>query len=118
MLVVRGDVLDEILLRRDAERFRRRFPAWGRTGVSAFYARDGGEVHALCQLRLGQFPSVVVFKRYDLEQMGLEVIGTFRAPHVTLAAADTDDLVERLRACPHSLLINPYHEAEPPEEML
>ena len=63
MLVVRGDLLDEAVLRRDAGRFARRFPSWGQTGVSGFYARDDAEVNALCETRLIQFPSVAVFRR-------------------------------------------------------
>ena len=61
------------------------WPDWGRCGVSGYYARGEDEVAALCQMKLANFATVVVFTRADLEAGGIDVIGTFRTPHVTLA---------------------------------
>jgi hypothetical protein len=52
LLVVRGDELDQRILRADATRFRRRFAAWNRYGVSALIARDDIEVASFCETRL------------------------------------------------------------------
>lgn len=60
VLVVRGDGLDAELLADDAVRFHERFSAWGRFGVSAFYASSDEEVDALCEARLVRFAEVVV----------------------------------------------------------
>jgi hypothetical protein len=110
LLVVRGDELDVAVLRADAERFRRRYPGWGRYGVSAFVATDDAEVDALCETRLERFGVVVVFLRRDLEAAGLEVVPTFRRPHVTLAHADLPALVDGLLGCEHRTQQNPHFE--------
>lgn len=117
VLVVRGDILEDELLRVDAARFTRRYPDWGRSGVSGYYARDEDEVVALCQTKLANFATVVVFTRADLEAEGIDVIGTFRTPHVTLAAADIEALVTALTRCPHQVRENPYHENTTNEEV-
>ena len=94
VLVVRGDELDAEVIRADAARFRRRFPAWGRFGVSAFVAADEDEIDALCETKLRAWSTVVVFARAELERAGVEVVPTFRVPHVTLADPSLDALTE------------------------
>jgi len=110
VLVVRGDVLDPDLLRTDARRFSRRFPGWDRTGVSAYYARNEPEIDAVCQDKLSNFETVVVFAGADLKRAGIDIVGTFRTPHVTLAGPDLETLVVALTSCPHESRLNPYHE--------
>lgn len=109
VLVLRGET-DPIVLRSDAERFRRRFDAWGRYGVSGFLAADGDEVDVLCETRLERFAIVLVFRRADLLVTGIEVVPTFRRPHVTLAHPDVDALVSGLRSCKRVEILNPHHE--------
>lgn len=109
VFVVRGDELDSALLIEDAERFRARFAGWDRYGISAFYAASDGEVDVLCQARLVRFDTVVVFHRHDLEAAGIEIVPTFRTPHVTLCHSDLGELVERLTGCSHVVRANPYH---------
>jgi len=111
VLVVRGDD-PEAVVAADARRFRRRFAAWGRYGVSAFVARDAAEVDALCESRLVAWASVLVFRRSALEEAGVELVATFRTPHVTLAHVELDELVRRLSECEHEVVVNPYHEGE------
>lgn len=111
VLVVRGDELDESILRADAERFRRRYPAWGRFGVSALLATDDEEVDELCSTRLERFEFVVIFRRADLVAIGIEVVPTFRRPHVTLACEDLDRLVTGMLECEHMTRTNPHHNA-------
>jgi hypothetical protein len=115
VVVIRGED-PTVVLRADARRFRRRFPDWDRYGVSGFVARDAGEVDALCETRLVEWPSVRTFRRSALEAAGIEVVPTFRTPHVTLAHAELDDLLRRLSDCEHEILENPYHEAESTRE--
>ena len=109
--------MDPDLLTLDARRFARRFPGWGRTGVSGYYARGEDEVTALCQTRLVNFATVVVFTWPDLERHGIDVVATFRTPHVTLAAADSQTLVPALIGCPHQERPNPYHGNNQTEEV-
>ncbi|MGH3566810.1 MAG: hypothetical protein ACRDRH_12405 [Pseudonocardia sp.] len=47
LIVVRGDDLDPAASRHQADVFRRRFPDWGRWGLSAFYARSDAEIEDL-----------------------------------------------------------------------
>jgi hypothetical protein len=112
VLVVRGDELDPDVLTADAERFHRRFKAWGRYGVSAFLATDDAEVDALCETRLRQWAIAVVFTRSALEASGIEVVPTFRTPHVTLAHDELATLVQALTSCEHRVVVNPYHEPD------
>lgn len=55
---------------------------------------------------------MAVFSRAELEEAGVEVVPTFRTPHVTLAHGDLTMLVERLMNCAHTTIVNPYHEPE------
>lgn len=110
LLVVRGDGLVAEILARDARRFRRRFEAWGRYGVSGFFAVDDGEVDALCETRLVLFETVVVFSRSDLGAAGIEVVPTFRRPHVTLAHVELDALVSGLQSCEHRQMVNRHFD--------
>jgi len=117
VLVVRGDVLDGELIRADAARFSRRYPEWARTGVSGYYARDENEVGALCRTKIVNFETVVVFARSDLERNGIDLVGTFRTPHVSLTASDIQTLLEALLRCPHEVRDNPYHGKATTEEV-
>ncbi|MDH4077786.1 MAG: hypothetical protein OEW29_17795 [Acidimicrobiia bacterium] len=112
VMVVRGDELDDTLLAEDASRFRERFSEWGRYGVSAFYAASEDEIDALCQARLVRFQSIAVFRRTDLEAAGVEIVPTFRTPHVTLCHHVLEELVARLQRCEHTQRVNPYYVEE------
>lgn len=70
----------------------------------------------MCETRLVHFPTVVVFQRAELEANGIDVVATFRTPHVTLASDDLDHLVQRLLACRYAERPNPYHGAESSRE--
>ena len=117
VLVVRGDVLDRELLRADATRFSRRYPEWDRTGVSGYFARDENEIVALCQTKMVNFETIVVFATGDLVRSGIDVIGTFRTPHVTLAAVDLKALLDALINCRHQVRDNPYYGNTATEEV-
>ncbi len=110
-LVIRGDELDIANLRADATRFFRRFPDWGRYGISGFLADDDDEIASLCETRLTRFATVVTFRREDLEAADIEVVATFRTPHVTLAHRSLEALVDGLATCDHVERPNPYFQA-------
>jgi hypothetical protein len=112
VLVVRGDEMNAVLLTEDATRFNERFSDWGRYGISAFYASGEDEVDALCSSRLVRFADIVVFRRNDLERHGVDVVPTFRTPHVTLCHDDVAELVHRLLDCEFSERPNPYYSPE------
>ena len=112
VLVVRGDELDAAVLAEDAARFHERFDEWGRYGISAFVAASDEEIEALCGSRLVRFHDVVVFRRGDLERAGVEIVPTFRVPHVTLCHPDLAELVARLLRCEHRRRRNPYHVSD------
>ena len=73
VLVVRGDNLDPVTARHQAEVFRRRFPDWGRWGLSAFYARNEAEVADLGADQLERFPLLGCYRVTDLQTAGFEI---------------------------------------------
>jgi hypothetical protein len=93
-------------------RFHRRYTAWGKYGVSAFAAHDEAEIDAICETKLERFEEVVVIERSELERSGIEIVPTFRRPHVTLAHGDLDALVEGLQSCEHRRISNRHHQRE------
>jgi hypothetical protein len=114
VLVVRGDDLDPATARQQAETFRRRFPDWGRYGLSAYHARSEDEIDDLAADQLERFPLLALFRRTDLEAAGFETVPTFRTPHVTIAFTGEPD--ERLRVLDTLRVVvrpNPYHDPEP-----
>ena len=110
VFVVRGDELDPATIREDAANFHERFLDWGRYGLSAFLAVDDDEVDVLCATRLIRFATVAVFRGAALREVGIEIVPTFRTPHVTLCHPTLEELVTKLRACEHLERKNPYYE--------
>jgi hypothetical protein len=106
----RGDELDPELLAADATNFFDRFVDFGRYGISAFYASQPAEVDALCETKLSQFATIAIFDRAEVERAGIEIIPTFRTPHVTLAHRELAELIHRLLSCDATQIDNPYHE--------
>ena len=97
-----------------ANAFRRRFPGWGRYGLSAYYARNDREVDDLAADQLERFPVLALFGIAELEAHGFEVVATFRTPHVTVAfEGDLSSRLVELATLARRSMPNPYHEAEP-----
>jgi hypothetical protein len=108
-LIIRGDE-DRGVQERMAEAFLRRYPSWGRYGLSGYYAAGDEDVDLLCRVELIRFPFVVVLLRARLEE-ALEVVPTGHRPHVTLASSDLDALLASVAASTDRLA-NPYHVGE------
>jgi hypothetical protein len=116
VLVVRGDDLDPDTSRDQATSFLRRFPDWGRYGLSAYYARDDAEVDDLAGDQLERFSVLAVFELATLVDAGFELVPTFRTPHVTVAfSGDLNERVLALAQLHPQILDNPYHDREPGE---
>ena len=114
-LVVRGvAAIEPAASIRQASLFRRRFEAWGRYGLSAFYARSDDEVLDLAEDRLDMFEVLFVYRLADVISAGFEVVPTYRSPHVTIAFYDEPAAgVARLLAVPHRDFVNPAFEGRP-----
>ena len=114
-LVVRGlaSIEPETSIRQ-AELFRRRFAAWGRYGLSAFYARSDDEVLDLGEDRLDAFETLFIYRVVDVVEAGFEIVPTYRSPHVTITFYnDLLEGIERLMAVDHRILTNPaYRQVE------
>jgi hypothetical protein len=112
-IVVRADDLIEKSSREQAVEFRRRYPDWGRWGLSAFYARNDSDVDDLAADRLERFPVLRLYRPEVLEAAGFEIVPTFRTPHVTLAFdGELGFCLERLGAAEHEERPNTYHESD------
>jgi len=108
-LVVRGDEDPEVQ-ERMAKVFLRRYPEWGRYGLSAYHASGDMEVDQLCRIELVRFPFVVVLSRVALEE-AVEVVPTGHRPHVTLASTDLSALLGAVGGA-IDRRANPYHVGE------
>ena len=53
-----------------------------------------------------------MFRRAALEEVGIEIVPTFRTPHVTLCHVELLELVRGLLNCEHTERPNPYHVPE------
>lgn len=111
VVLVRGDDLNPDSSRQQAEGFLRRWPDWQRYGLSAYYAEDDDAIADLAADQLERFPLLRVYDPAALIGAGLEVVPTFRSPHVTLAFADLDAGLAALETVEHVIRPNPYHEA-------
>jgi hypothetical protein len=115
-LVVRGLAsLEPETSIRQARLFRRRYAAWGRWGLSAFYARSEDEVLDLGEDRLDAFETLFVYRVDDLIEARFEIVPTFRSPHVTIAFYnDLEEGIDRLLEVNHRVLTNPAYRQEEP----
>jgi hypothetical protein len=113
-LVVRGVAdIEPATSVRQAMLFQRRFPKWGRFGLSAFYARSDDEVRDLGEDRLEAFETLLVYSLADVLAAGFEVVATYRSPHVTITFYDdVESGVARLLATTHRTVINHAYRKE------
>jgi hypothetical protein len=79
-----------------------------RTVASAFHAASEERSTRFARLAWFASRSSPSSRRTDLEAAGVEVVPTFRAPHVALGQQRLDALVERLIRCEHRERPNAY----------
>ena len=114
-LVVRGDELDPVLLAEDASRFHERFPTGAATASQRSKPRTTPRSTSSARPASCASPRSSSSSATALERAGVQIVPTFRRPHVTLCHEALDQLVERLVHCEHRVLRNPYHVAESEE---
>ncbi|HMC43134.1 MAG TPA: hypothetical protein VKI20_09000 [Acidimicrobiales bacterium] len=105
LVVVRGGVLSEADLARDALRTFRRF---GEYGVSVLAAPTPGDLDQLERTVLRRFETVTVMMAGTIRSAGLELVPTFRSPHYTVLLPELQADAERLARCDNELQRNPH----------
>jgi hypothetical protein len=116
LIIVRGEDWIDTATAAQAERFRRRFPDWGRWGLSALHARTEEELADIAAGQLVRYPLLGVYMVEVLEAAGFDVVPTFRTPHVTVGfVGDLEDGLRRFRGAVHERRVNPYYESGPEE---
>ena len=91
----------------------KRFPSWGRYGLSAYQAADRADVDRLAGDQLERFATLSVFSVPTLLAAGFEVVPTFRSPHMTIAfTGSVDERLDELLALRVEVLPNPYHQEQ------
>lgn len=109
MALVRGDTGEPDQDRQDALAFRRRFADWPGYGVSGFYAVTEEGIDDLARDLLQRFRLLRIYDPGRLVAAGLELLPTFRTPHVTLGFTDLDHGLAVLAAAVKERRPNPYH---------
>jgi len=107
--LVRGDTGEVDQDRLDALSFRRRFPDWPGFGVSGFYAVSEEGIDDLARDVIRRFEALRVYDPAVLRHEGLDVLPTFRTPHVTIGFADLDHGLSVLASSLRQRRLNPYH---------
>lgn len=109
-LLVRGEHFDVNVDLMQCTDFLRRFPHWGRYGISAYEAANTAEIDRIASEHLERFAMLSVFRSSSLEAAGFEIVPTFRSPHVTVAfTGDVDDHLRELATLRVEVRRNPYH---------
>lgn len=113
LVVVRGGVLIEESLRRDA---RITFLRFGEYGVSVLAAPDDDGLHKVAAGPLRRSAKLTLMTAGAIRMMGLELRPTFRRPHFTVIFPGLDDGIRRFRACDNEVIDNPHYEEIQGEE--
>jgi hypothetical protein len=109
IVVIRGGILDAALLREDA---RRNHSIYGVYGISVFALRDATVDELAQQTPLVRFETLTLIAVSALTSAGLELEATGRNPrHFDVVFDDLQQGVERLCACEHHVIVNPYYES-------
>ncbi len=113
LVLLRGGLLDEETLRRDARMTMARF---GEYGVSVLAAPDEAAFDRLAAGPLRAYAQLTLMTAGAVRGTGVELRPTFRQPHYTVVFADLDRDVARLAACENAVRTNPHHQTTPGEE--
>ena len=108
IVVIRGGVLDAALLHEDA---LRNHAIYGVYGISVFALRDATVDELAQQPPLVRFEVLTLVTVGVLNAAGLQLEATGRNPrHFDVVFDDLQPGIERLCACEHRSIVNPYHE--------
>jgi hypothetical protein len=113
LVVIRGGVMNEESLRRDA---RIAFLRFGEYGVSVLAAPDDDALKEVQAGPLRQYQRLTITTAGAIRRVGLELRPTFRRPHYTVIFPTLDAGVRRLLSCENEVIDNPYHDADEREE--
>ncbi len=111
-VVLRGDVLKEDVLRRDATT---NFAVYGFYGVSVWVPGGSTLSDDILRGKLVKARVVVRFQAGELRANGIALWDTGEFPHydvVHRAGESLDELVAAIVATPSTLLINPYFDPD------
>jgi hypothetical protein len=107
-VVVRGGLLDQRVVRRDALRMHQ---VYGVYGISVFAVRDISLDELAQQLPLVRFPVLTLVTVGAIRSAGAWIDPTGRNRlHYTVWFGDLDEGVGRLCSVKHEIRKNPYHE--------
>jgi hypothetical protein len=108
LIVLRGGPLDENVLRADA---KRNHAIYGVYGISVFALRDATLDELAQQVPLVRFASLTLVTVGALRAAGLDLDPTGRNPrHFDVIFDELEPGIERICACEHRTIPNPYHE--------
>jgi hypothetical protein len=108
LIVLRGGVLDAKVLREDAQR---NHAIYGVYGISVFALRDATVDELAQQPPLVRFEMLTLVTVGALSGAALELEATGRNPrHFDVVFGDLQTGIERLCACEHRVILNPYYE--------
>jgi hypothetical protein len=113
LVVIRGGVMDEDSVRRDA---RTAFLRFGEYGVSVLAAPDENALREVGAGPLRSYRQLTVTTAGAIRRAELELRPTFRRPHYTVIFPTLDDGVRRLLSCENEVIDNPYQDADEGEE--
>jgi hypothetical protein len=113
LVVIRGGVMSEESLRRDA---RIAFLRFGEYGVSVLAVPDDDALREVEAGPLRQYQRLTITTAGAIRRVGLELRPTFRRPHYTVIFPTLDDGVRRLLSCENEVIDNPHHDADEGEE--
>ena len=109
-LVIRGGLLDEMLLRADA---LRNHEIYGTYGISVLALRDVSFDELASGPPLVRFASLTLVTAGELRSRGLRLEATGRnRRHFDVGFDDLEAGVDALLLCERSVVGNPYHEGE------
>ena len=109
LVVIRGGVMNEDSLRRDA---RIAFLRFGEYGVSVLAAPDDDALTEVAAGPLRQYQRFTITTAGAIRRVGLELRPTFRRPHYTVIFPTLDDGVRRLLSCENEVIDNPHYGAD------